>query len=303
VVSARVHEASGVAPLETPSTPTVTDGMVWVDGGLFEMGSDEFYAEERPVRRVAVDGFWIDAHPVTVAEFRHFVKETAYTTVAERVPDAAVYPDADPALLVPGSLVFRRPRGPVGLDDQRAWWEYVPGANWLHPEGPGSDIHGRRRHPVTHVAYEDAVAYAEWAGRRLPAEAEWEYAARGGLERARYAWGDEEFPGGRVMANTWQGEFPMHNLRIDHYDGTSPWGAFPPNGYGLYDMTGNVWEWTCDPYPDSGAEHDAFPRHVIKGGSHLCAPNYSLRYRPAARGGETIDSSTCDLGFRCVVRP
>ena len=283
--------------------PTAAEGLAWIPTGSFLMGSDDFYPEERPVRRVEVGGFWIETHGVTVAEFRLFVKETGYVTVAERTPDPAAYPDADPALLVPGSLVFRRPSVPVELDDHRVWWEYVPEASWRRPEGPGSDIYSRARHPVTHVALEDAVAYAAWTGRELPTEAEWEYAARGGLEGARYAWGDESFPGGRPMANTWQGEFPTQNLRIDGYDGTSPWGAFPPNGYGLYDMTGNVWEWTCDRWENGSDEVDAFPRHVIKGGSHLCAPNYSLRYRPAARHGETIDTSTCDIGFRCVLRP
>jgi formylglycine-generating enzyme required for sulfatase activity len=283
--------------------------MVWIPGGVFEMGSDVFYPDEAPVRRVEVEGFWIAPHPVTVAQFRRFVKETGHVTVAERTPEADDYPDADPAVLVPGSLVFRRTLGPVDLDDHRAWWRYVPGADWQHPEGPGSDVYSRARHPVTHVAYADARAYADWAGQALPTEAEWEYAARGGLEGARFAWGDEEFPGGKAMANTWQGEFPWQNLRIDGYQGTSPWGVFPPNGYGLYDVTGNVWEWTCDrfgaaePAGCCSPGGDAFPRNVIKGGSHLCAPNYCLRYRPAARQGETIDTSTCHIGFRCVVRP
>jgi formylglycine-generating enzyme required for sulfatase activity len=295
--------------IDIPSAPAAAAGMVWVPGGSFLMGSDEFYPEERPVRRVQSSGFWIDAHLVTVMDFRRFVKETGYVTVAERPPRAEDYPDADPSLLVPGSLVFRRPTGPVDLSDYRAWWAYVPGAQWRRPEGPQSDVYTRARHPVTHVAYEDAAAYAEWMGRTLPTEVEWEYAARGGLEGARYAWGDEVFPGGKAMANTWQGEFPFQNLRIDGYDGTSPCGVFPPNGYGLYDMTGNVWEWTSDPYRSAPAQDccgsggDAFPRRVIKGGSHLCAPNYCLRYRPAARQGETIDTSTCHIGFRCVLRP
>jgi sulfatase modifying factor 1 len=299
-----------MAPPNAPSAPASAASMVWIPEGSFLMGSEDFYPDEWPVRRVDVDGFWIDTHPVTVADFRRFVKATGYTTVAERPPVAADYPDADPALLVPGSLVFQRPAGPVDLHDFRAWWAYVPGADWQSPEGAGSDVYARARHPVTQVAYADAEAYAAWAGHELPTEAEWEYAARGGLEGAAYAWGDDAFPGGRPMANTWQGEFPWQNLRIDGYEGTSPWGAFPPNGYGLYDMTGNVWEWTCDPYRStdtvaccgSGGERDAFPRHVIKGGSHLCAPNYCLRYRPAARQGETIDTSTCHIGFRCVVR-
>jgi len=281
--------------------------MVWVPGGSFAMGSDEFYPEERPVRRVQVDGFWIDPHPVTVAEFRRFVKATGHVTVAERPPSAADYPDADPALLVPGSLVFQRPRARVALDDHRVWWAYVPGAQWRRPEGPASDVYTRARHPVTHVAHADAEAFAVWAGRALPTEAEWEYAARGGLEGARFAWGEEEFPDGRVMANTWHGEFPWQNLGGDRR--TSPVGAFPPNGYGLYDMTGNVWEWTCDRFDTAesaggcgGSGPERFPRNVIKGGSHLCAPNYCLRYRPAARQGETIETSTSHIGFRCVLR-
>ncbi len=293
------------------SEPQAAAGMVWIRGGSFLMGSEDYYPEERPVRRVDVDGFWIDTHPVTVAQFRRFVKETGYVTVAERPPRAEDYPNADPALLVPGSLVFQRPPGRVSLDDYRAWWAYVPGAQWGRPEGPASDVYTRARHPVTHVAHEDAEAYARWAGRTLPTEAEWEYAARGGLEGARYAWGEEPFPGGRAMANTWQGEFPWQNLRIDGYEGTSPWGTYPANGYGLYDMTGNVWEWTCDRFQAADAEQcctgpsaedDAFPRNVIKGGSHLCAPNYCLRYRPAARQFEAVDTSTGHIGFRCVVR-
>jgi formylglycine-generating enzyme required for sulfatase activity len=267
------------------------------------MGSEAFYPEERPVRRVQVGGFWMEPHAVTVAEFRRFVEETGHLTVAEAVPSALDYPRANAAMLVPGSLVFQRPRGPVDLDDPRVWWIYTPGASWQRPEGPGSDVSTRAGHPVTHVAYADAAAYAAWAGRSLPTEAEWEYAARGGLEGARYAWGDDAFPGGRAMANTWQGRFPVQNLRIDGYEGTSPWTVFPPNGFGLYDMTGNVWEWTCEPYERSAATGDTFPRHVIKGGSYLSAPNYSLRYRPAARQGETVDTSAGDLGFRCVVRP
>jgi formylglycine-generating enzyme len=296
------------APARAPAK-----GMTWVPGGAFAMGSDEFYPEERPVRRVAVDGFWIDRHPVTVAQFRRFVAETDYVTVAERPLDPADYPDADPEALVPGSLVFRKSRGPVDLRDVRNWWSYAPGADWLHPEGPESSVAGRHRHPVTHVAYEDALAFASWAGKALPTEAEWEYAARGGLDGARFAWGDEFARGGRMMANTWQGEFPWQNLRADGYEGTSPVGSFAPNGYGLYDVTGNVWEWTCDFFGANGAATspccapeltpgERFPRRVIKGGSHLCAPNYCLRYRPAARQGETIDTSTSHIGFRCVVR-
>ena len=289
-------------------------GMTWVPGGTFVMGSEHFYAEERPARDVTVEGFWIDRSPVTVAQFRRFVSETRYVTVAERPPDPADFPGADPAALVPGSLVFHKTRGPVDLRDVRAWWRYVPGACWHRPEGPGSTAAGRHRHPVTHVAYEDAAAYAAWAGKELPSEAEWERAARGGLEGAIFAWGDEPAPNDRMMANTWQGEFPWQNLRTDRYEGTSPVGAFPPNAYGLYDMTGNVWEWTTDFFKVHGeaAEHaccapgaqpgERVARRVIKGGSHLCAPNYCLRFRPAARQGEAVDTSTTHIGFRCVVR-
>jgi formylglycine-generating enzyme required for sulfatase activity len=306
-------------------TPTRNvKGMVEVAGGRFRMGSDRFYPEERPERDVSVDGFWIDRHPVTVAEFRRFVKDTGHVTWAERPPEAAEYPDADPALLVPGSLVFRKASGPVDLTDYSNWWAWMPGVDWRHPEGPGSNVGGRERHPVTHVAHSDAVAYAEWAGKSLPTEAEWEYAARGGLDGAIFTWGDEFAPKGRMMANTWQGEFPWQNLLLDRYEGTSPVETYPSNGYGLYDMAGNVWEWTDDyfttpgdaPAPGCCAPHnprvstpsdsppgERFARRVIKGGSHLCAPNYCLRYRPAARQAEAVDTSTSHIGFRCVVRP
>jgi formylglycine-generating enzyme len=289
--------------------------MTWIPGGEFLMGSEEFYPEERPVRRVAVDGFWLDEHPVTAAEFRRFVREAGYVTLAERPLDPGDYPEAEPELLVPGSLVFRRTTGPVPLDDFRNWWEYVPGAYWKRPDGAGTTINGRDRHPVVHVAFEDAEAYAAWAGKELPTEAEWEYAARGGLEGAAFAWGDEQFPDGKPAANTWQGRFPWENLRLDGYEGTSPVGSFPPNGYGLFDMTGNVWEWTTDFFaPSADGDGPAccappvlpgeqFPRRVIKGGSHLCAPSYCLRYRPAARQGEAVDTSTAHIGFRCLVRP
>jgi formylglycine-generating enzyme len=276
------------------------------------MGSEAFYPEERPVRHVEVDGFWMDEHPVTAAEFRRFVRETGYVTVAERPLDPADYPSADPDLLVPGSLVFRKSSGPVRLDDWSTWWEYKPGAFWKRPTGRGSTINGRDRHPVVQVGYEDAEAYAAWVGKELPTEAEWEYAARGGLDGAVFSWGDEEYPDGRPMANTWQGRFPWENLRADGHEGTSPVGSFPPNGYGLYDMCGNVWEWTTDPYTSGHAEKpccaprvlpgERFPRKVIKGGSHLCAPSYCLRYRPAARQSETVDTATSHIGFRCVVR-
>jgi formylglycine-generating enzyme len=300
-------------------------GMTWIPGGEFLMGSNDFYPEERPVHEIGVDGFWMDEHPVTVAEFRRFVNATGYVTWAERVPDPADYPEADPELLVPGSLVFRRTSGPVNLDDYRNWWSWTPGAQWRHPEGPASTLHGRERHPVTHVGYEDAEAYAEWAGKELPTEAEWEFAARGGLEGKVFVWGDEFAPKGKMMANTWQGEFPWQNLLTGGFEGTSPVKSFPPNGYGLYDMAGNVWEWTSDYFTAFQTEHACcvprnpratnpeaslvpdqpgahIPRRVIKGGSHLCAPNYCLRYRPAARQSEAVDTSTSHIGFRCVVR-
>jgi formylglycine-generating enzyme required for sulfatase activity len=286
------------------------------------MGSEDFYPEERPVHRVEVDGFWMDAHPVTNAEFRRFVKATGHRTVAERPPEAVDYPDADPTLLVPGALVFRPTTGPVDLRDWRAWWAWVPGADWRHPEGPGSTLHGRDRHPVVQVAYADALAYAAWAGKALASEAEWEYAARGGLEGKVFCWGDEFAPRGRMMANTWQGEFPWQNLLLDRWERTSPVGAFPPNGYGLWDMAGNVWEWTSDYFtprhPDAATKPccvphnpqvtkpalaEPIPRWVIKGGSHLCAPSYCLRYRPAARQGEAVDTATGHIGVRCIVRP
>ena len=303
-------------------------GMTWVPGGTFSMGDARFYPEEAPVHPVTVDGFWMDERPVTAGEFRRFVRETGYVTVAERPIDPAEYPDARPDLLVPGSLVFRPTAGPVDLRDVTHWWEYVPGAYWKRPGGRGTTINGRDRHPVVHVAFEDAESYATWAGKELPTEAEWEFAARGGLDGAVFAWGDEHFPGGAAMANSWQGEFPWQNLKLDGYEGTSPVGSFPPNGYGLYDVCGNVWEWTTDFFAPqhSGEPENAccaprnprvsspaasfaagqpgahIPRRVIKGGSHLCAPNYCLRYRPAARQGEAVDTSTTHIGFRCITR-
>jgi formylglycine-generating enzyme len=322
-----------VTAIERPGSPAPSappdDGMVFVPGGTFRMGSEDFYPEERPVHRVAVDGFWMDRSPVTVAQFRRFVKATGHRTLAERAPEAADYPGADPALLVPGALVFRPTRGPVDLGDVANWWQWVPGARWDRPEGPGSDTYTRARHPVVQVAPEDAEAYAAWAGKALPTEAEWERAARGGLDGATYAWGDDEAPGGRYLANFWQGEFPWQNERRDGFAGTSPVESFPCNGFGLHDMTGNVWEWTADfftpRHPDevaksccvphnprvtsaegslaAGRPGEHIPRRVVKGGSHLCAANYCLRYRPAARQAEAVDTSTSHIGFRCVVRP
>jgi formylglycine-generating enzyme len=290
------------------------DSMIWIPGGRFVIGSNKFYREERPARMESVGGFWIDAHPVTNAEFCRFVRATGYLTTAERYPDPASYPDADPALLVPGSSVFTKPASPVGLRDYRQWWAYVPGASWRRPEGPQSNVEARLDHPVVHISFEDATAYAAWAGKALPTEPEWEFAARGGLDDATYAWGEEFSPQGRVMANTWQGRFPFENLAEDGFEGTSPVGAFPANAFGLYDMIGNVWEWTASAYelPRAAGEKpsccqakerdDHAASRVVKGGSHLCAPNYCFRYRPAARQGQTPDTSTTHIGFRCVRR-
>jgi formylglycine-generating enzyme required for sulfatase activity len=294
--------------------------MTWVPGGTFAMGSDGHYPEEAPVRDVTVGAFWMDEHPVTNLEFLRFVKETGHVTLAEESPDRGQYPEAKPELLVAGSVVFEKSTGPVDLSNHFNWWTWTPGAYWRNPEGPESSLHGRERHPVVHVAYRDAEAYAVWSGKELPTEAEWEFAARGGLDGAEFAWGDDLMPKGKPLANTWQGEFPYENTRLDGYEGTSPVGAFPPNGYGLYDTIGNVWEWTTDWYSaDAGAsspccggdpraasvdpnDPSAIPRRVMKGGSHLCAPNYCRRYRPAARMAQAIDTSTNHLGFRCLVR-
>jgi len=303
--------------------------MAWIPAGTFLMGSNDFYPEEHPVHRVGVDGFWIDRAPVTTVDFAEFVSETGYATVAERERDPGVYPAASGASLAAGGMVFRQPSNPIELDSSATWWEYVPGANWRQPSGDSQSPVALHAHPVVQIAYEDATAYAEWAGKALPTEAEWEYAARGGLPQSIFTWGDVDMPNGQSMANTWQGSFPFQNLKHDGFAETSPVGAFPANGYGLYDMAGNVWEWTADWYraphsssalspssvwlnprggtPDeSFALHDsrhAFPRKVVKGGSYLCSPNHNFRYRPAARQGESIDTASCDLGFRCAMRP
>ncbi|MBM6579622.1 formylglycine-generating enzyme family protein [Microvirga sp. BT689] len=303
-------------------------GMIQIAGGTFRMGSEEHYPEEAPVHRVTVGDFWIDRTPVTNRQFREFVQATGHVTVAEKVPDPRDYPGALPHMLKAGSLVFDPPPHPVDLQDWSQWWAFTFGATWRRPYGPKSSIKGLDDHPVVHVAYEDAKAYAAWAGKDLPTEAEWEFAARGGLDGAEYAWGDELTPDGRHMANTWQGSFPFQNKREDGFDRTSPVTAFPPNGYGLHDMIGNVWEWTSDWYapkhpadapkaccipenPRGGREADSYdprqpqiriPRKVLKGGSHLCAPNYCRRYRPAARHAQPVDTSSSHIGFRCVSR-
>ena len=313
---------SGKAPCPRPS-----ENMMWVPGGTFLMGSNDHYPEEAPAHYVTVDGFWMDKSPVTNEQFNRFVEATGYLTVAERPLNPDDYPGALPGMLVPGSVVFKKPSHRVDLRNHYNWWTYVPGANWRNPLGPGSSLKkGMARHPVVQIAFEDAESYAKWAGRELPTEAEWEFAARGGLEGAVYTWGDEFAPNGKLMANTWQGEFPVVNLLTDGYERTSPVGSFPPNGYGLYDMAGNVWEWTTDWYQEhsrvsnsccasfnpKGGEKEAsydlrtpeirIPRKVLKGGSYLCAVNYCLRYRPAARISQQIDSGTCHQGFRCIVR-
>ncbi len=310
-----------------PGTPPFAD-MAWVPGGTFRMGSDRHYPEEAPAHPVTVDGFWMDHYPVTNESFARFVDETGHVTLAEIAPDPADYPGALPEMLHAASLVFHKPPVRVGLRDMRQWWEFRRGAQWRHPFGAHSSLDGLSRHPVVHVAYGDAEAYARWAGKALPTEAEWERAARGGLDDAEYAWGDELTPGGRHMANVWQGEFPWQNTRDDGFERTSPVDAFPANGYGLHDLIGNVWEWTTDWYqprhpaarekacciprnPRGAREEHSYdpsqpqiriPRKVLKGGSHLCAPEYCLRYRPAARSPQSVDSATTHIGFRCVVR-
>jgi formylglycine-generating enzyme len=316
------------ATSDAPGRPPFP-GMVWIPGGTFEMGSEKHYPEERPVHRVTVDGFWMDQYPVTNARFARFTESTGFTTFAEKTPDAADYPGALPEMLYAGSLVFVQPPGPVDRSDIRNWWHYIRGASWRHPYGPDSTLDALGDHPVVHVAFADAEAFAAWEGKQLPTEAEWEFAARGGLEGAAYAWGEEFLLADRHMANTWQGEFPWEQKKQDGYERTSPVGAFPPNGYGLYDVIGNVWEWTTDWYvpkhphdepkacciprnPRGPAAEESYdpeqadiriPRKVMKGGSHLCAPNYCRRYRPAARYPEPVDTSTSHVGFRCVVRP
>jgi sulfatase modifying factor 1 len=313
--------------VRSPHPQERSEQMLWLSGGSFQMGSNLHYPEEAPAHQTQVQGFWIDVTPVTNLEFAAFVAETGYVTLAEQVPNAADYPGAKPEMLYAGSMVFTPPLHPVYLGDASQWWDFRRAADWRHPEGRYSNIRRMGDHPVVHVAYCDALAYAHWAGKDLPTEAEWEYAARGNLVAAEYAWGDEFTPAKRQMANTWQGNFPSQNLEEDGFARTSPVHAFPPNGFGLFDMIGNVWEWTSDWYATShsvaeadsccsgsGAEDKRMegsfdprqsvriPRRVVKGGSHLCAPNYCRRYRPAARHPQAIDSSASHVGFRCVLR-
>lgn len=302
--------------------------MEWIPGGTFIMGSDAHYPEEAPAHMVKVSGFWMEQCVVTNEQFARFVADTGYVTMAERPPDPAMYPGALPEFLVPAGLVFTKPPGRVDLRHIGNWWAYIPGADWRHPQGPDSTIDGLEQHPVVQVALEDVEAYTRWAKMELPTEAEWEFAARGGLDGAEFVWGAELMPDGRPMANTWQGEFPWQNLRIDGFEGTAPVRSFPPNGYGLYEMAGNVWEWTSDWFRDRHAvprkaccvpdnprggpldqSYDSqqpgirIPRKVLKGGSHLCAPNYCRRYRPAARYPHPVETSTCHIGFRGIIRP
>lgn len=305
--------------------------MIALPGGTFTMGSDCFYPEERPARQVAVDGFSIQPAPVTNWQFEAFVQATGYVTLCELAPDPANYPGMPPELAHAGSLVFNTPVAPFHPQDFRAWWSFCFDANWRQPLGPGSSITGLEDHPVVHIAFADARAFAEWAGLALPTEAEWEYAARGGLADSDYAWGDELAPGGAMLANYWQGQFPAQNTLADGWERTSPIGHFPPNPFGLSDMIGNVWEWTADWYAEhtttampgkvkacciprnprggdeTGSADPCQPglpigRKVLKGGSHLCAENYCQRYRPAARYPQPIDTSTSHVGFRCVKR-
>lgn len=293
--------------------------LVRLAGGAFQMGSEEFYPDERPVHRRVVGPFWIDRFAVTNRQFAAFVAETGYVTVAERELDPADFPGADPADLVPGAMVFTPTAGPVALNDWRQWWRWEPGASWRQPGGPGSSIDRLGDHPVVHVGFEDATAYADWAGLRLPTEAEHEYAARGGRDGARFAWGEDPYPGGEAMANTWLGRFPYENLGVG---GTAPVGSYPANGFGLFDLIGNVWEWTTDFYTpwharpettvppttqpnllasdDSGDAAGADERRVLKGGSFLCSPDYCLRFRPAARSPQSEDTGMSHVGFRCA---
>src|SRR5262245_60453096 len=305
--------------------PAGPPGMVWVEGGEFTMGSDhdDAWNEERPAHRVQVDGFWIDTAEVTNAQFRAFVDATGYVTTAEKPPDLDELlrqlppgrPPPEKEKLVPGSLVFRPPAGPVDTRDFSQWWKWTPGACWKHPEGPGSDLEGKDDHPVVHVSWYDATAYARWAGKRLPTEAEWEFAARGGLDNQPYTWGDEPPGDDRILANLWQGPFPHGNTVADGFARTAPVRSFPPNGYGLFDMAGNVWEWCADWYDrelyvrrakrvtvnPQGPDRPPVPERVHKGGSFLCNDRYCSRYRPSARHGTSPDTGMQHLGFRCAM--
>jgi sulfatase modifying factor 1 len=326
IVASVVTTACGAPPPAAGTARASADphaGMVWIPGGEFWMGCEDCgMPDALPLHLVSVDGFWMDATPVTNEQFGRFVTATHYITVAERQPDPKEFPGVPPSALQPGSVVFTRPTHPVSLDDYSQWWTYVPGASWRHPEGLSSDLNGRAHHPVVHVAWEDANAYAKWAGKRLPTEAEFEFAARGGLDRNRYPWGDELKPGGKVPANIWQGRFPDVNSGEDGYVTTSPVTAFPPNGYGLYDVGGNVWQWCADWYrpdyyrtfrrptvaahaprgPEASFDPDepAAQKRVTRGGSFLCSGEYCSRYLVGSRGKAEIRTGLSNLGFRVV---
>jgi formylglycine-generating enzyme required for sulfatase activity len=307
------------------------EGMVWIPGGEFSMGSDEsgeslcglpgVTRDAQPVHRVYVDGFWMDTTEVTNEQFEKFIKATGYVTVAERTPTQEEFPNAPPENLVAGSTVFTPTEQPVVLNDHFQWWRYEKGANWRHPEGPSSNLQGRERFPVVHVAYDDAAAYAKWADKRLPTEAEWEFAARGGAAGWLYAWGDELRPGGKWMANIYQGRFPVKDEGGDGFPGIAPVAQFPPNGYGLYDMAGNVWEWVSDWYrPDTYAQRASSgvvrnpqgpdtsfdpmepteKKRVHRGGSYLCTDQYCTRYMVGTRGKGEVTTGSNHVGFRCV---
>jgi sulfatase modifying factor 1 len=316
-----VKDAGTIAPTiveKVPPPGKAPEGMVWIPPGRFSMGSSYTpFEDARPIHTVELDGFWMDATPVTNTQFARFVQATGYVTIAELKPDPKDFPGVPASKLVPGSLVFKAPPKAVSLEDISQWWDYVPGACWRHPEGPGSDLKGREDHPVVQVSYTDAEAYAKWAGKRLPTEAEWEYAARGGLTQMPYVWGKVFRPGGKIQANTFQGHFPNANTKEDGYERTSPVRAFPANGFKLYDMAGNVWEWCSDWY-DSGYyavsprknpqgpsnSHDPsqpeYPERVQRGGSFLCSDQYCSRYMPGGRGKSAVDTGAGHVGFRCV---
>lgn len=319
-------QSAALAHINTAPAPgPPPDGMAWIPGGTFWMGCDDCeMPDTQPVHLVTVDGFWMDRTPMTNAGFAEFVKATGYVTAAERNPDPKDYPGVDPSKLVAGSAVFTPPAQNVSLDDVSEWWHYVPGASWNHPDGPNSNIKGRDKYPVVQIAWEDAVAYAKWAGKRLPTEAEFEFASRGGLDRNRYAWGNDLKPGGMWVANIWQGRFPSNNTGDDGYVGASPVTAFPPNGFGLFDVGGNVWQWCSDWYrPDyfatlasQGVAHNpqgppdsydpqepGVAKRVQKGGSFLCSDRYCSRYLAGSRGRGAVDSGGSNTGFRCVKSP
>jgi formylglycine-generating enzyme len=317
--SALWFQTQGKGEPQAKAAGTCPENMNWIQGGTFTMGSNDHYAEEESVEDVQVTGFCIDRHEVTNGQFAEFVAATGYKTLAERPLSAQDYPQLTEAQRQPGSLVFKMPEDPTQPIMELSWWHWTPGANWQHPEGPGSSIEGLDNYPVVHIAWEDAIAYAQWAKKQLPTEAQWEFAARGGLEGMVFTWGNEYRAD---LANSWQGKFPFVNTKEDGHPGLAPVGSYPANGYGLHDMAGNVWEWTQDWYrsghdekhhqtnPTGPAQEESFDpgepgvsKHVIKGGSYLCAPNYCSRFRPGARESQSPDTGTSHIGFRLVVVP